>query len=334
MPVHKERVEEMVRKYGLGFDLQRPISTGHHAKTVIEFSGNGNGEVSHVVKCISLANAGPEDHAAALMQAIYNYRQLLEVYGVPIVELHCLFKECVGNNEYIIEIAEHGGATIEGEITDGEPAKALATVRAILESVERLFKSATSHILPIGLNFVPRNFTRDANGKIRYIDYFLPYVYPFLTWPPSSDKDRQGLEQWRHYSTKGLLQVFLVHIGRLRPELRDQTEHLIGTRIDQWSLRLGTWWQDRPANQLERVIGATAGSKRGHRKQRKARRIIQGLNLSDLYDLRDCAVLLASRGMLDQAGLQGVFTKTHFDSHQSLDREVFIDCRSKLASLL
>lgn len=332
---HAQNVECEIRQIlegrGLCADSLRSLQNGHYAKNVFEFNGtgNGNGESSHVVKMILVANCNEETGMDYLTNLIKEYRQKLTEYHVPIVQIHWLYPKRMQHGYYIIEIAEHGGKTIEPDIRQKIPVNAIQTIADTLDTVSQLFQADKDHLLPVGLNFAPRNFTRSKKGELYYIDYFYPYVPPLLCWPQPEDELRAKLEQWRHYDVRGLMQVFLTHVARIRPELYFETDRLIAKRMQEWKLGTVTWWNNRNALRLNAILES-------HRAKwnKKARRFLGKLQVEQVYDLRDCAAVLASRGVISRDLLEQVFESTHFDSHAPLDPKKFMCCRGSLVQAI
>lgn len=330
MLLEKESVAMIVQARGWMFGDPLLLESGHYVKTVWHFDGNGGGDRRHIVKFIPFDNKTTKADMDRLVTMVMRYRAALDEYEVPTVPIHSLFDHsdhATDDRKFLVEISGYGGPPAEDSIRNGKPTDAFASLHKILEAVKPLFlnQDVRTHLLPVGLNLVPRNFTVD-NGEVKYIDFFMPYLYPIHSWPPTDNKLIIKIDHWRHYDARGLLQVLLVHLGRLRPELYLRFDELIAERIAAWQIGVAGWWQERPARHLKRQLDSDSKTRAG--------KLVLELNIKKLYDLREIGVLMASRQLLPPDELNKLFEDTHCHSNQPPNQERFKFWRDSLATQL
>lgn len=327
MPLEKGSVAKIVQKTGLTFGDPVPLPSGHYVKGGWQFDGNGDGSRCHIVKFIPVDSRTTEADMDALVNMVMGYRAALTQYKVPTVPIHSLFHhfdDLSNGRKFLVEISGYGGPPVDDSIKAGDPSEAIALLQKILNAVEALFiKQGHNHLLPVGLNLIPRNFAVD-NGQVRYIDFFVPYLFPIHSWPPTNNPLIVRLDHWRHYDVRGLLQVLLVQSGKLRPELYYEFDYLIERQIKDWQIGIATWWVERPARQVANQVKTGAKT--------KTVQVIGRLPIHSLYDLREIGVLMTSLKMLAPDELERLFTETHCHSDEPPNQERFRFWRDSLAN--
>ncbi|MDO8435135.1 MAG: hypothetical protein Q7S89_00425 [bacterium] len=195
----------------------------------------------------------------------------------------------------LVEHSPYRGRSV-GELLQEAQADSelVSLVRGVLECVRGFFGQRGDPHFPVGIDLVPRNFTRDEDGKYYCIDFHppklrLPNGTFTLEWPQPADPSVYAIGVYRHFHPLGLLRVLFLHLCRIRSDRYNLFRREIHRFADEVRI------SGDPIPEIDREC-------------------LEELGFDHVYDLRLLACQLAAEGRIMQATLDRVFDLTHFQT--------------------
>lgn len=252
---------------------------------------------------------------AAYCQLMEEYRQLLKSCGIKTPEPIFTIKTTNDLGQHVfIEISPYIGPSCDNLLLKASPQEALILTQKILEATQLLLSScsiSTKRLL-CGLDMIPRNFTQDSSGQIWYVDHWPPKKEKgdklTLEYPEPNDPEVIEIGIYRNYTLQGILQVFLTHLCRLRPELRREFQNLITKFLQK--IKAQTILQELDNSPAKRLERDDVGLKE----------LLEPLGFPETLDLREIACELVYQGKLKPQTLDQIFQESHFQD-QKLEEE-------------
>lgn len=309
----KMRIGDKVFVPGLGQSEVKDIFPGHNRVVFLA----ANGDTQKVIKVFGESVEINLQDMGAFCQCLLNYRQALEKANVPVPtqsETQIIINTNRDSGKLnVTEISPFFGKGLEDELLQAGPKKCQVITRMILGSIKGLLKKTlpnTPLLLQVGIDLIPRNFT--LNTALHYVDLVPPKIWLkgkfLLEIPEPQDKETIQLGIWRHYSKKGIFQVLLVQLCKLRPELKPLFEKEIISFLEQAGEKeVLNFFSQRPALLQD---------------PKKLILLAQNLGFPELYTLRDIACQLCFLGKLSQNQLAEIFVLSHFTSQPLSERKM------------
>lgn len=246
------------------------------------------------------------DEAENMATNIEMYNQVLHDVGVPVAqscEVRFLYDEDEGDYK-ILHIAPYLGHDAEYWLRQKREVMR-ETVAHLIEPV----RSILSHTLrgtevSVGFDPKPANFARIRGGtRFSFIDTMPPRFrkgrQTLVEYPEPKSPVGKSLAYFRFFDQRGILHVLFVQLCRLRPLQRPFFFKKIAEVARDFNVE--QYFLESPAARFAR-------SNPKHRLQ-----IIEQLEASDMYWLRDIACHLCWENLLNQRALDEFFRLTHFN---------------------
>jgi len=257
-----------------------------------------------VVKVFGESAEIDELGAEQLRSDILSYRNQLEMHGVPVPKandvLIVIQRNGVTNRVNVVEVLPFYGECVEDELVTAEVSRCLALTQDLLQAIRDLLVESCD--FRVGIDMVPRNFT--VNGGLCYVDFMPPKIRSgenfSLEIPEVNDASCRQVGYFRHYTAVGVAKVLLVQLAKIRPTNINEFRHSIHSFFRQLGRQevLGDWYR------LEGNIQPNE---------------IEALNFIDIYEIREIACQLCSRGRLTRNQLTKVFEQSHLQDEPLSD---------------
>ncbi len=306
----------------------------HNREVVTLFWGGTQPVVAKVMSCERIP-IDTGDSIGRVIDYLRTYWRRLRGMGTPVPDSLTLMTVCTDGGaqpDVIIELMPHLGEPVDTLLAVAEQEAARVMVEAILTTLTP-FLERSDNIMgpvaqdPIGLDLIPRNFVVGPDG-IWYVDISPPKIFTdekyVLEIPNPTNPDAIKIGIFRHFEQTGALLVFLVQLGKLRPDLLP----MFITLIERYLESLGkddilAFLRERPAFQY----------RRGTIDRAALHAQIVEMGFLQIYDLRAVACVLAHQGHMTTEALHRFFDLSHFQD-EPLPEERMRELRAVLLAAL
>lgn len=261
-----------------------------------------------VVLKIAQAHEHHADQFRGMCEKIHDYQQMLRTLGVPTPHPITTHETVMDGRRFLLETSPFTGQSVHELILLASPAEVIALSHEMIDNALSLIFSQNLRAdgnLKCGADMLPRNFTKDEKGMC-YVDLWPPKLWlngePTLEYPEPLEPRVVELGVFRHFTIKGISQVFLVQLCRVRPELRREFQALADGFLEKMGFQEQlTWMRQRPALLLQNG--------------EILERVLEPLDYLRIYDLREVACELAFQRKITSYQLEWVFKVSHFQDN-------------------
>ena len=266
-----------------------------HEREVVHVRGAAGDEL--VVKVFGVgAKRLTRRDADELVALTHRYLVALKALGIRMSEPKLdIAQNGDPDHVILIERSPYRGRAVNDLLHEAQTDTELTElVAGMLGCVRGIFDQPVDPYVAVGIDLVPRNFTRDEGGEYHCIDFHPPKIALddgtfTLEWPQPEDPSVYQIGVYRHFHPLGLLRVLFLHLCRVRPDRYDLFRRLVLTFAEEARI------SGDPIPEIERES-------------------VGDMSFDRVYDLRLLACQLAAEGCISQGTLDGVFDRTHFQT--------------------